>query len=44
MVQATTTDMLTAPEGGQNYMVAVDGTDASELAFKIAMKGLFRPA
>jgi len=25
-------------------MVAVDGTDASELAFKIAMKGLFRPA
>lgn len=24
-------------------MAAVDGTDASELAFTIAMKGLFRP-
>ena len=24
-------------------MVAVDGSDASELAFTIAMKGLFRP-
>ena len=32
-----------AVNGGHNYMVAVDGSDASELAFSIAMKGLFRP-
>ena len=32
-----------AVNGGHNYMVAVDGSDASELAFNIAMKGLFRP-
>ena len=31
------------PNGGHNYMVSVDGSDASELAFNIAMKGLFRP-
>lgn len=24
-------------------MVAVDGSEASELAFKVSMKGLFRP-
>lgn len=37
MVQAN------AVNGGHNYMVAVDGSEASELAFNIAMKGLFRP-
>ena len=41
MVQAQ--EGLQAQAGGQNYMAAVDGTDASELAFTIAMKGLFRP-
>ena len=28
----------------QNYLVGVDGSEASELAFKIAMKCLFKPA
>jgi hypothetical protein len=26
----------------QNYMVAVDGSDASDLAFSVAMNGLWR--
>ena len=30
-------------KGGHNYMVAVDGSEASELAFTLAMNGLFRP-
>ena len=40
MVQAAPAQ---ARGGGHNYLVAVDGSDASELAFTIAMKGLFRP-
>ena len=43
MVQATAEALHAPVQGGQNYLAAVDGTDASELAFTIAMKGLFRP-
>ena len=31
-----------ATGSGHNYLVCVDGSDASELAFTIAMKALFR--
>lgn len=27
----------------QNYLVCVDGSDASDLAFSVAMDGLYRP-
>ena len=44
MVENAAADQVAKkPEGSQNYMVAVDGGEASELAFAIAMKGLFRP-
>ena len=41
MVQAG--PIISPKEGGHSYLVAVDGSEASELAFTIAMKGLFRP-
>ena len=45
MVQADQAAQFLAvsQEGGHNYMVAVDGSEASERAFTIAMNGLFRP-
>ena len=44
MVQAQPVNAQPAAEGCHNYMVAVDGSDASELAFNIASKCLFRPS
>ena len=41
MVQAG--PIISPQQGGHSYIVAVDGSEASELAFTIAMKGLFRP-
>ena len=32
-----------AAQSSHNYLVGVDGSEASELAYTIAMKGLFRP-
>ncbi len=43
MVENATADQVPKAENSQNYMVGVDGGEASELAFAIAMKGLFRP-
>ena len=43
MVENAAADQAPKFEDSQNYMVAVDGGEASELAFAIAMKALFRP-
>ena len=43
MVEAQNAAFGPNTRGGQNYLVAVDGSEASELAFTLAMHGLFRP-
>jgi len=34
---------LLMTEGGNNYLMCVDGSEQSEIAFTIACNGLFRP-
>ena len=41
MVEAAV-NPLAPKDGGHNYLIGVDGSEASELAFTVAMHGLFR--
>jgi len=42
MVEEQKVNPLTPKVNGFNYLIGVDGSEASELAFTIAMNGLFR--